>query len=194
MTPLMAAVASHARSVKVIQVILDAGADVNATTPDGYTALHFMVDVNGPTAFGRTPYDIAALLVRHGAQTEIRSHWGWTPLMRAAIEGTEDEFAAILKAGGSTIVTYPENSLPSFTRGADILEVKLAKPMKVRALLDIGFRVTEKHIAVAKRMIERAIADDNAGKCDREWLVGYILRIEESIRLLRESIDKGICE
>jgi ankyrin repeat protein len=183
MTPLMAAVSSSERSVEAIEAILKAGAGVNDKTSEGYSPLHMMVDVNGPSGSGNMPYEIANLLVRYGADTESRQHWGWTPLMRAALEGTNDEFIAILAVGASTQVTYPSNSLPEFTRGEDILEIVLSEPTKVSALIKAGFPVAKKHIKSAEARMEQS-----TGKFDKEWSNKYIADIQRSIELMNDAI------
>ncbi|MES9898738.1 MAG: ankyrin repeat domain-containing protein [Sedimenticola sp.] len=188
MTPLMASVSSSERSVDIIEKIILSGADVNDKTSEGYTPLHMMVDVNGPSGTGSVPYEIANLLVKYGADIEIRQHWGWTPLMRAALEGTDDEFKAILNVSANTIVSYPESSLPEFTRGVDLLEIVLSEPIKVRALVDSGFPVTEKHVKAAETRIEEALAEENSGKINKEWSDKYISNIKQSIQLVKNAI------
>jgi len=189
MTPLMAAVSSSERSVGVIETILKAGAVVNVKTSEGYTPLHMMVDVNGPSGSGNMPYEIANLLVRYGADTEVRQHWGWTPLMRAALEGTDDEFIAILGSGASAQEIYPTNSLPEFTRGADILEIVLSEPKKVSALIKEGFPVVKKHLNAAESRIAEVIMEQSAGKFDKEWSDKYIAEIQRSIELMNDAIE-----
>jgi len=188
MTPLMVAVSSPERSVEIIKAILDSGADVNDNTSEGYTPLHMMVDINGPGGTGKMPYEIANLLIRYGAKTEIRQHWGWTPLMRAALEGTDDEFIAILDAGASTRMVYPRNSLPEFIRGADILEIVLSEPIKVSALIKAGYPVTERHLGSAESRIKETIMEQSTAKYDKEWTDKYIEDIKQSIKLLEDAI------
>src|SRR5262245_36952782 len=89
-TPLMLAVSAMDRSLKVVRLLLDHGVSATVVGPDGYTALHMMIDVNGPSGSGKLPGQIARLLADAGADLEARQHWGWTPLMRAAVEGTVD--------------------------------------------------------------------------------------------------------
>ncbi len=108
--------------------------------------------------------------------------------MRAALEGTDDEFKAILNVSANTIVSYPESSLPEFTRGVDLLEIVLSEPIKVRALVDSGFPVTEKHVKAAETRIEEALAEENSGKINKEWSDKYISNIKQSIQLVKNAI------
>ena len=78
-----------------------------------------MIDVNGPTGTGKMPEQIAKLLVNAGADVEIQQHWGWTPLMRAAVEGTPDELQAIVDVGGDVNKSFPSDTLPEFLDGSN---------------------------------------------------------------------------
>jgi len=143
-TPLMIAVCCLDRTMEVIQELLAAGADARAVTDDGYTALHMMIDVNGPSGSGDMPGRIARLLVDAGADVEAPQHWGWSPLMRAAVEGTVDELRAMVQVGGGIHRIFPDHTLPEFLRGRTTLMATLFSPEKVRVLLDAGVDVAAK--------------------------------------------------
>lgn len=79
-TPLDAA----AWSVSIIQILLDAGADVNAQNEEGGTALHYAVEgdwregVNGYTPTS-SRMDAIEFLISHGARTDLRDTKGKVP-------------------------------------------------------------------------------------------------------------------
>jgi hypothetical protein len=137
-TPLMYAVGSSERSVELVEFFLDLGADVRARTKEGYTALHSMVDVNGPTGTGPIPGAIARMLVDAGADSEVRQHWGWTPLMQAAVEGTVDELKALVDVGSDLNKVFPSHTLPEFLRGRTTLMATASDPDMLKVLLDAG--------------------------------------------------------
>jgi len=76
-TPLMEA--SQEGHLELVRYLLEARADVNATTGTGDTALTYACE-NGHT-------DVADLLLQFGAQLEHESEGGRTPLMKAARAG-----------------------------------------------------------------------------------------------------------
>lgn len=72
--PLMVAVGSMDREVACVELLICAGAEVNAKTSEVYTPLHCAVDVDGPTCRGEMPSQIIQLLVKAGAKLEERQH------------------------------------------------------------------------------------------------------------------------
>lgn len=71
------------KDMKVVQLLLDYGFDVNAIGPkNGYTPLHDAVWGNNPEA--------VRLLLLQGADPTIRNHDGLTPREKAAQEGKTD--------------------------------------------------------------------------------------------------------
>lgn len=160
-TPLMCAASSMERTSQLVQTLIDAGANVNAVTEEGYTALHMMIDVNGPTGTGDTPGQIARLLINAGANTEVRQHWGWTPLMRAVVEGTADELRALVNVGADVNKTFPADTLPEFMCGRTTLMATIAQPEKTNILLngDVNLSATDAHGQTALEYARQCFAE-----------------------------------
>jgi hypothetical protein len=139
LTALMHAVSCISRSVPVIRAILEAGANVNRQTDEGYTALHFAIDVNGEANLNTG--EVIGLLVSAGADLTARQHYGWTPLLRAVVEGTVAEVKALLAAGADPNETLPFDTLPEFNAGRTTLMAAVTRSgaeVVVDALLQAG--------------------------------------------------------
>ena len=76
---------------EVFEMLLDAGADPNARTEDGWTPLHLTVM--------SVSWAKIATLLDAGADLEARDEDGQTPLHWAADEGGSENVAALLDAG-----------------------------------------------------------------------------------------------
>ncbi len=75
------------------RTLIDRGADVNATSPDGTSALHWAVHL--------ADVDTVQLLIRRGARVEQINHYGLAPLHVAAGEGNSRVVQVLLHAGAS---------------------------------------------------------------------------------------------
>jgi ankyrin repeat protein len=156
-TPLHRAVSLPERTFEIINLFIQNGADVNAATKGGDTALHFNIDLAyGSGGHGELPYKIARLLKDAGADTELTNHYGWTPLMRAALEGTTDEFKALLEIGAKFDVHYAEHSMPAFTRGRSLAEITMPRADKFSLLLEYGFKPDKSLLARGKESLAEA--------------------------------------
>lgn len=178
-SPLMSAICQMERSYEIIEFIVKSGADVNFATKEGYTPLHFNMDLNGPSGTGELPYRVARLLKDHGADTEKRNHYGWTPLLRAALEATTDEFKALLDIGAKFDVEYPAHSMPVFTRGRTLASIAMVWLEKVRALLAAGFKPTPSLVSEAEKSL--AEAKDSESR--------YASDLRESLELVRRGLE-----
>ena len=167
-TPLMRAVSSMERTPRLVKTLIEAGADVNTKTDDGYSARHMMIDVNGRTGTGKIPKQIAQLLVDAGADVEVRQHWGWIPLMRAAVEGTPDELKAIVDVGGDVNKSFPSNTLLEFLNGRTTLMATVGEPAKIRIMIHAGANplATDAHgqtvLDYARQCLAEAAEDDTS--------------------------------
>jgi ankyrin repeat protein len=127
-TPLIEAV--KRQDGAAINTLLDRGTDVNATEPDGATALHWAVQleaaavvellleagaaVTAANRFAVTPLELAAnngnlelasRLLAAGADPNVRSREGQTPLMSAALSGRRAVIEALLASGADVQAT-----------------------------------------------------------------------------------------
>jgi ankyrin repeat protein len=122
-TPLMSAVSCIERSIDIINVILAAGANINFQTSEGYSALHYAVGVDGEAQLNTV--EVLERLIAAGANLELRQHYGWTPLLRAVVEGSVLEVKILLAAGSNPNVTLPADTLPAFNAGNTTLMAAL---------------------------------------------------------------------
>jgi ankyrin repeat protein len=94
-TPLIDAV--KAGNAAAVRTALAKRPDVNATQPDGTTALHWAVNGDAP--------DIVQMLVRAGANVKARNRYGATPLWLASLNGNATTMAMLLEAGADANTT-----------------------------------------------------------------------------------------
>jgi ankyrin repeat protein len=81
---------------RMIQVLLDGGADVNAVCmKDGSTALHMAAKAGH--------FKIVVLLLRCGAFYDLKDVWGFTPLHRTITKNAHQKVASILLACGANV-------------------------------------------------------------------------------------------
>jgi ankyrin repeat protein len=74
-----------------VELVVEAGADVNARGEGGVTALHLAAEAGHE--------DIVRFLVDHGADLHAETAGGWTALHAAAASGSTDVVLALLNAG-----------------------------------------------------------------------------------------------
>ncbi|MBZ5676118.1 MAG: ankyrin repeat domain-containing protein [Acidobacteriia bacterium] len=108
------------RDSDAVQALLKQHANVNATQPDGTTALHWAAHWN----------DLAAvkLLLGAGANPKIANRYGATPLSEAATQGNAAMIEALLKAGADpkTLTTADgETVLMTAARAGNVDAVKI---------------------------------------------------------------------
>jgi len=95
-TPLMNA--ARRNSPRHISLLLDAGADANAATDSGWTALHFATLNNDDP-------EVVKTLLERGANIEAKDSDGDTPLMNAVMAGKFRSAIVLLDHGADVTVT-----------------------------------------------------------------------------------------
>jgi ankyrin repeat protein len=107
--------------------LIRAKADVNATEPDGTTALHWAVQSDN--------LDIVRLLLAAGARVSAANRYGATALSLAAVNGSATMVETLLAAGAdpNTVVSRGQTVLMVASRTGHVAAV--------RALLDRGAKV-----------------------------------------------------
>jgi ankyrin repeat protein len=116
-TPLMFAAAYG--SVQAVDLLLKAGADVNAKNALGYTPL--MWSVTEPAK--------ATLLIEHGADVNAKSRTGRTALIIAAMQNGSDSVVQMLLAKGAdplAVDTAQQSFLLAASKGFNPRQVRLA--------------------------------------------------------------------
>ena len=136
--PLHRAMMRPGRSTQVVSLLLDAGASADFATDEGYTALHFIADTNYPDDDPAEISAIITLLLANGANMEVRTHWDWTSLHRAVMEGREAELEALFQNGADPNVRFSKESQPDFSRGMTPLMIAGSEDRKVALLLRFG--------------------------------------------------------
>jgi uncharacterized protein len=115
---LMDAIKSGKRSA-AIDIIAKKSADVNASEVDGSTALLWAANLNDA--------DLAARLLKAGADPKVRNKLGSTPLAEAAFNANTELIKALLDAGADPNATGPDGQTPLMliSRTSNVAAAKL---------------------------------------------------------------------
>jgi uncharacterized protein len=120
-TPLIDAV--KAGNAAAVRAVLAKRPDVNATQPDGTTALHWAANGDAP--------EIVQMLVRAGASVKARNRYGATPLWLASLNGNATTMAMLLEAGADANTTSTDGEtvlmVAARTGKANAVETLLAR-------------------------------------------------------------------
>src|SRR6202167_5538186 len=151
-TPLIDAVKSADKAA--LRALMQKKADVNATEPDGSTALQW--------ASYRDDVESADLLIRAGAKVNAANDLGVTPLWPASENGSSSMVRRLLEAGANPNLALLAGETPLMVAARsgypDVVEQLLSKGANVNAHGSRGqtalmWAVSQKHPAVVKVLI-----------------------------------------
>jgi len=131
-----------------VRTLVQQRADVNASEPDGTTALHWAV------RSGNT--EMVALLVRSGAQVGAANRYGVTPLALAASNGHAEIVNALLKGGARADLAGPEGETPL------MLAARSGSAAAVSLLLEAGANVNAREQWYEQTALMWAAAENHA--------------------------------
>ena len=131
----------------LLRSLLSQKADVNATQPDGSTALHWIVRADD--------LDTADLLIRAGASVSAANRRGITPLDLACVNGSAVMIRKLLDAGANPNAADPEGQTPLMTAA------RTGNPDAVRVLLDKGAAVNAKDTVAGQTALMFAITENH---------------------------------
>lgn len=113
------AIAARDNDIEQMHALIDQGADLNAATPDGSPALHWLAR--------RNLADDIKKLTALGAKVDLKNDYGMTPLHVAAEFGASDALKALLDADAApdTISPTGQTSLAIAAREGDSADVTM---------------------------------------------------------------------
>jgi ankyrin repeat protein len=145
-TRLLDAVRSGNKSA--IQALIQQRVDVNATEPDGTTALHWAVRLDDSQT--------VALLIRAGSKVGSVNRYGVAPLYLACINGSAAIVEVLLKAGADPNTALPDGETPLMTAA------RTGKADTVKVLLAHGADANAKEPSRGQTALMWAAAEGNA--------------------------------
>jgi ankyrin repeat protein len=110
-----------------VRALITEHTNVNATEPDGMTALHWAVRADD--------LQTAQMLIRAGANVKAASRYGITPIMLAAQNGSPTLVEALLKAGADPNTAQLEGETVLMTAA------RTGNPAVIRALVGAGAKI-----------------------------------------------------
>jgi ankyrin repeat protein len=150
--------AAKNRDTEAVRRLLKQGVPVDATQPDGFTALHWAVQWDRA--------EMAELLIRAGEDVSAADNYGVTPLSLACVNGSVSMVDRLLKAGADphATQTYGETVLMTCARtGAlDAVNALLARGADANAVetaegqTALMWAAAEGHVEVVRTLLAHA--------------------------------------
>ncbi len=131
-----------------VQELLQQHADVNVSSADGSTALHWAV--------WRDDVETAKLILGAGAKPDAKNRYGVTPLSLACTNGNAEMIYALLDAGANPNLALPEGETPLMTAA------RTGKPDALKLLLKHGADVKAAEPNHGQTALMWAAAEGNA--------------------------------
>ena len=148
--------AAKRADAQAVRVMLREKVDVNATEPDGTTALHWAVRKN--------ELDITRLLIRAGARVGATTRYGVSPLYLASLNGNAATAGVLIAAGADVNAANPGGETPLMTAARagspDLVKFLVSKGANVNAAETVRgqtalmWAVQQNHLAVARLLVE----------------------------------------
>ena len=165
--------AAQKKDIGALRALVQRRLDVNASQPDGTTALHWAAAWNNEDAIN--------LLLRAGADAKARNRYGATPLSEAVASGSAATVEALLKAGADprTLTTEAGETVvmtAARTGNADVVRLLLDRGADVNAREQykgqtaLMWAAAERHPSVVKLLLDHG-ADWKVRSIDRETKV-----------------------
>ncbi|PYR26980.1 MAG: hypothetical protein DMF92_17270 [Acidobacteria bacterium] len=149
--------AAKNRDTEAVRRLLKQGVPVNASQPDGFTALHWAAQWDQA--------DMADLLIRAGGQVSAADNYGVTPLSLACTNGSVPMVDRLLEAGANPNAArvYGETVLMTCARAGalDAVKAVLARGADVNAKetaegqTALMWAAAEGHTEIVQALIER---------------------------------------
>ena len=191
-TVFMSAVSCMERSIDVIDLLVERGADPLQKSELGYTALHAAIDVNGEANAEESVREVFRYLVDAGVDMEARNHQGQTPLIRALSFGTTTEVRVLLELGADPNARAQSGS-PMGPPGSTPLIMAVGRPEQVELLLNAGADPTAESVqdgwtalARAEHMLNDVLEEEEPYD---DWHGQWIASLERTISLLQRSMQ-----
>ena len=160
--------AARDRDAASVRALLAEGADVDATQPDGTTALHWAAHWDD--------LDTADLLIRRDANVNAMNELGATPLWVSCVHGGAPMIERLLQAGADVNAALPSGETPLMTAArTGIVEA-------VRALLNHGADVDAIELSRGQTALMWAVAQRHTDVAGLLIQHGADVRARSSIR------------
>ena len=160
--------AARDRDAASVRALLAEGADVNATQPDGTTALHWAAHWDD--------LDTADLLIRRDANVNAMNELGATPLWVSCVHGGAPMIERLLQAGADVNAALPSGETPLMTAArTGIVEA-------VRALLNHAADVDAIELSRGQTALMWAVAQRHTDVAGLLIQHGADVRARSSIR------------